>query len=738
MGSENSSDRCKRLERIESATLELLLKFLKVSSIDDFFELICSDIKDALDIEFCKVLKYDDQKDEFLLISGYGWEKGIVGKEVIRGNSKAHLTLREGKPIYSEDIDTDGRFETPDFLKNHGIVSGLSVPIFHRERIWGVLGIYSRRKRKFYEEEIKFLEAVSYAISEYLEKAELIENLKRGKKRLELIMSHLKDVVVIVDEEGIIRYKSPSVRHVFGWEPEEVVGKHFSEFVHPADTEHLIDVKDRIFSSPGKPLSVEYRVRLKSGGYRWVEATIYLPEEWKELGLEGAIVSERDITEKLNAQEEILRMTYFDPLTGLPNRFLFIQKLEELLKSAERRNEIVGVLVLDLTRFKEVNAVYGIEAGDHVIRSIAYRLVGNLRSGDVVSRFFSDEFGIILANIKDTSGLSKAIEKVQNSFKEPVKYGDMDIYMDANIGVAVFPKDGIEAEELVRKAELALSRTRDMGEGGVAFFSEEIEKEITTIAFIKGSIKNALERRELLTFYQPIVNLANGKVVGMEALVRWRHPDVGLIPPSHFIPVAEESGLILEIGNYVLSQSTSDLRKLIDEGIGDVFLAVNFSAKQFLAENLVEDIDAELKKKGIEPSLFVLEITESLAMKDPKTTKKILGELKSLGIKVAIDDFGTGYSSMNYLIEFDVDKIKIDRSFVSVMLENEKAQGVVKTIIELSHSLGATVLAEGIETKEQLRNLRELGCDEGQGYLFAPPMEFERLVETLKNNRPML
>jgi EAL domain-containing protein (putative c-di-GMP-specific phosphodiesterase class I) len=277
-----------------------------------------------------------------------------------------------------------------------------------------------------------------------------------------------------------------------------------------------------------------------------------------------------------------------------------------------------------------------------------------------------------------------------------------------------------------------------MGEGGIAFFSEEIEKEITNIAFIKGSIKVALERGEIFNFYQPIINLRDERVVGIEALVRWKHPQMGLIPPSHFIPVAEESGLILDIGRFVLERAVADLKALDDSGLGNLNLAVNFSAKQFLSEGLVENISRELEKNSLSPDRFTLEITESLAMKEPKTTKRILKELKELGIKVAIDDFGTGYSSMNYLIEFDVDKIKIDRSFVALMLENEKALGVVKTIVELSHSFGALALAEGIEREEQLHRLKLMGCDEGQGYLFSPPMDFNRLAEFLKNYKPML
>ncbi len=731
MNTDTPQDRCDRLERIESATLDLLLKFLKIEDMSQFFELICLDIKSALDVELCKILRYDPQRDEFELVSGLGWDKNLVGEVISGENSKAHFTLKRREPVYSEDVASDRRFEVPSFFKENGVVSGLSVPIIHKGKVWGVLGIYSKKKRFFHSEEIRFIEAVASAVSQYLEKLELVENIKKQNKKLELILTYLNDVVVIVDRDGFVRYKSPSVEQVFGWKPEEVVGKHFSEFVHPADLKHLVSLKDKVFANPGKPFRIEYRVQTKGREYRWVEATAYLPENWEELGIEGAIVSERDITEKLNAQEQLLKMAYFDPLTGLPNRFLFVQKLDELIKTAKRRNELVGIVVLDLTRFKEINALYGIDAGDKVIRDIAYRLVGNLRSGDVVSRFFSDEFGIILANIRDMGGLSKAIDKVRAAFKEPIKLADKDIYTDANIGVAVFPKDGEDAETLIRHAELALSRARDTFEGSVAFFSKEIENTITNLAFIKSNLKSSLEKGELMVFYQPIFDIGSYEVKGVEALVRWKHPELGFISPSVFIPVAEESELIFELGDFVLERAVSDLSSLIKEMGKEIYVAVNFSTKQFIQKDLSERISSLLKEKRVKPELFVLEITESTAMREPKRTKSILERLKSSGIKIAIDDFGTGYSSMNYLIEFDVDKIKIDRSFTMAMLDNPKAEGVVKTIIDLSHSIGATSLAEGIEKPEHLSKLRAFGCKEGQGYLFSPPVEFKDLPELL-------
>ncbi len=298
--------------------------------------------------------------------------------------------------------------------------------------------------------------------------------------------------------------------------------------------------------------------------------------------------------------------------------------------------------------------------------------------------------------------------------------------------MALFPKDDVRAEHLLRKAELALSRAKEIGIGAFAFYSEELEKETTEIAIIKSSLREAIKKNEIIPYYQPVFSLKDLKPVGVEALARWKHPELGLVSPMKFIPVAEETGLIVELGYCILNQAVRDISFLISEGFIDLFLGVNFSMKQFIEESLPYEIDRVLQAYGFPEENFLLEITESTAMKDPEKTKSILQKMREIGIKTAIDDFGTGYSSMNYLIEFDIDKLKIDKSFIMPMLENKKAESVVKTIIDLSNSVGATSLAEGIESEDILSKLRELGCHEGQGYFFAPPMDFGSLKDFLK------
>ena len=563
---------------------------------------------------------------------------------------------------------------------------------------------------------------------------ELEEELYREKEKLETILANAHDLISIVDRRGVIRYISPSVRKLLGWSAEELSGKLFLKFLHPEDVRKLSLLRKEVFYEPGNLFTVEFRILTKDGGYRWIEANVFLPPNWKDLGLEGPIVNMRDITEKKLAQESIFKATYYDPLTGLPNRILFIEKLKDILKIAEIRGDLVGVVVIDITRFKDVNAVHGIRAGDLLLKEIAQRLVTTLRESDVVGRFFADEFGVILTGIKSFSGMGRALEKIRLIFEEPFDIGGKRIYVGVNIGVSVFPKDDTSADHLLRKAELALSRAKEMGAGAYAFFSADAEKEITEIAILRSLLKDAIRRGEIKVHYQPIFDLETMRVVGIEALARWEHPELGFIPPSKFIPIAEETGLIVDMGYCITDTAIRDLSLLHLDGFGDLYVSVNFSARQFEERDLIRRIRQNLRVYAMEPPSFLIEITESTAMKDPERTKELFEEIRRTGIRTAIDDFGTGYSSMNYLIEFDVDKIKIDRSFIIKMFENEKAESVVRAVINLAASIGANSLAEGVESELILVKLRDMGCREAQGFHLAPPMSFESLRGYLREN----
>ena len=847
-----------RLRKIETASVDLLRSFLKFKDLKDFLNFICKEVAKALDVDLCGVFRYEKDKNRFILMGGFGWKKGSVGREYLKDNSHAHYCSKIGRSVRSEDLSSDDRFSDLNLITSYGIVSLMAAPIRHMGDLWGVIAVYSRTRRKFTKEEADFLKGVATAVSEYLEKEHLAEELRREreifeviaenapvliliyrekfiyvnsyalrllgytreeiadmkvqdlvhpdlretvaerirrrirgetmsveyadlpvitrsgetrhiriyattvklkdgyaglavgidvtkelelerklteeKKKLELILTHSHDVVAIIDPEGYIRYKSPSSVKILGWEPEEVVGRHFSEFIHPEDLKSVEALKNLVFSNPGVLRTGEFRVKSKGGDYRWIEASVFLPENWREIGLEGAVVSERDITDRKRIEESIVRMTYYDLLTGLPNRILFIEKLKETLSLAGRRGEIVGIVLLDISRFGEINTLYGTEAGDSLIRKVGERIRTRLRSGDLVSRFFADKFGIALVGIRDMRGLSRAIEKVRSVFQEPFSINGGEVRINACMGVALFPRDGEDPEDLIRKAEIALSRAREKGPGDIDYFSADVEEDLRHIAVIREGLKEAVRQDQIKVLYQPILSLRDRRVIGMEALVRWDHPDLGLLTPDRFIQIAEDTGYIVDLGYCILGKAIRDLSLLRSEGFEDLFVAVNFSMRQFLEEDLTRNIRDLLNAYRVPPQCFVVEITESTAMKDPERTKVILEAMRREGIVIAIDDFGTGYSSMNYLIEFEVDKLKIDRSFTSAVTHSDRARAVVKAIVDLSHSVGAVSLAEGIEKEDHFMTLLDLGCDEGQGYYFSPPLEFDRLRDFIIKN----
>ncbi len=552
----------------------------------------------------------------------------------------------------------------------------------------------------------------------------LEEELREKEAFFEMFVREAPVGLSLYEEKFI--YVNPYVERILGYSLEELKEKYVWEVVHPSYREEVKNIiRERLSGKKIPRKYYEFVLITKNGEERFVRFyadTIRYKDRYVGLGV-GI-----DVTPEKALERRLTEIAFFDSLTGLPNRALFLEKLKVLLSRAQRRKEMLVVAVLDLVRFQEINTSLGFEVGDLFLREVGERLKRSLRTSDVKSRFFADIFGIIFPELRSLHGIWTVIEKLKQIFLEPFHYDKQQFYLSANIGVAIFPKDGEESEDLLQKAEIALKRAKESGEGAVAFYSPEMEKELLEDVFLRNALIEGLQNGEFFLHYQPILDLREQKVVGVETLIRWEHPELGLIPPSKFIPIAEKTGFIYELGDYIMMQSLEEIRRLAKK---DFFLAINFSARQFRDPHLTEKVKSFLKNYDFPPERFILEITETTAMENPERSKRVIGELRNFGIKVALDDFGIGYSSMHYLIEFEIDKIKIDRSFVLSLLESEKARKVIKTVVDLSHNLGARCLAEGIEGERQLQLLQEMGCDEGQGYLFAPPMDIEALESFL-------
>ena len=477
--------------------------------------------------------------------------------------------------------------------------------------------------------------------------------------------------------------------------------------------------------------TIETLHRRKDGSVFPVEITVnYLEYEGQSVSFSFA----RDITERKRAEEQLRYQATHDELTGLANRALLQDRLEQSIHFANRSQRLVAVLLLDLDRFKVINDSLGHGFGDELLRSVARRLEQTVREADTVARMGGDEFVILLAEVAEGDDVGLVAKKILENLTRPYQIGDREITVTASIGVSLYPRDGADGETLLRNADLAMYRAKEDGDS-FRFYAPKMDQRVHETLELEADLRRALERGELLLHFQPKVDLASGEITGAEALVRWQHPQRGLIAPGMFIPLAEETGLILPIGEWVLATACAQVRAWQDAGLPVVPVAVNLSARQFRKADLAETVHRVLRECGIAPRLLELELTESMIMRDPLAAAAIMQQLKALGVSLALDDFGTGYSSLNYLRRFPVDCLKIDRSFISDAASDPSAAAVATSIVAIAHSLGLRAIAEGVETGEQLDFLRDCGCDSLQGYYFSRPVAGEAFAAMLREGR---
>ena len=429
-----------------------------------------------------------------------------------------------------------------------------------------------------------------------------------------------------------------------------------------------------------------------------------------------------DITSSKQYEERLNYLAYHDALTGLPNRTLFQQRLKETLGRARRHEQVVAVLYIDLDHFKNINDSLGHHVGDRLLQAVASRLTNNVREVDTVGRFGGDEFAVLLDVIDDNRDAATVARKLIEALARPFQIAEHQFYISASMGIGCYPQDGADVEELFKNADTAMYRAKAEGRNNYQYFSAEMNAKMLENLLMSNGLRRALERDEFMLHYQPRLDMATGQVTGVEALIRWRHPELGMVPPSQFIPLAEESGLIDPIGEWVLKTACRQMRDWLDAGLSLERLAVNLSARQFRHPDLLNRIAAVLAETGLPAHHLEIEVTESMVMHKPENTAVVLGQIKSMGIAISIDDFGTGYSSLSYLKRFPIDFLKIDQSFVRGVPDNSDDVAIVRAIIAMAKSLKLALIAEGVETADQRSFLREEGCEEAQGYLFSRPV----------------
>jgi diguanylate cyclase (GGDEF)-like protein/PAS domain S-box-containing protein len=461
---------------------------------------------------------------------------------------------------------------------------------------------------------------------------------------------------------------------------------------------------------------------------RWV-SVVYRPYVDDETdAISGVIAVARDVTERKSAEQEVEYQAYHDALTGLANRRLFQEHLSLALALAQRREKAVAVLFLDLDHFKVINDSLGHSIGDALLQQVAARLRKVVRDGDTVARVGGDEFTIVLQELTTPQDAAIVAQKVLGTIAAPIDISGHRLYATASIGITVFPEDGEDAETLLKNADAAMYRAKSEGRNTYQMSTRELSRATRDRMSVESGLHLALEAGEFTLLYQPQIDVETMDVVGMEALIRWRHPERGVILPEEFIKVAEERGLILPIGDWVLRQACLDVRRFHERGMPHFRVAVNLSARQFRDPSLASSVESALRDSGIPAQTLELEITESMAMENVKLTMATLEQFRRSGVAIAIDDFGTGHSSLSYLKRFPIDALKIDRSFVSDLPDKFEDAAIVSSVIQLANGLGMRVVAEGVETSEQLEFLREAGCREVQGFYFSYPAAIEELL----------
>ena len=552
-------------------------------------------------------------------------------------------------------------------------------------------------------------------LQDITERRKAESTLLEEQNKLEAIMSAIGDGITALDRDLHIIYQN----HVH----EEKLGKHIGEHCY------------RVFHNRNEPCDgcqvlkcfSDGKIHRRQSTAFTENGLIYLESAACPLhdavgNIVAGVEVVRDISDHRRAEEEIKQLAYYDSLTGLPNRTLLKDRLGQALAQAERDSRQAGVLLLDLDRFKGLNDTRGHTVGDRLLQSAANRLQELARAGDTVARLGGDEFAIVFVaqdGEQETMHLAKA---VLDRFTAPFSFADHDVFSTASIGIALFPADGRDVDTLLKNADIAMYAAKERGRNQYKFFSAEMTQRAEERMALETCLRRALEREEFSLHYQPQINLQDGWIIGMEALLRWQSPDVGQIPPGRFIPVAEDCGLILPIGEWVLRTACRQAASWLAAGYQVPVVAVNISAIQFRQENLAGSIRDILEETGLPASHLELELTETILMEKPERAKETLWELKRLGISLAIDDFGTGYSSLNYLKHFPLDRLKIDQSFVADITTDPNDAAIADAIIALARSLGLSVIAEGVETREQVNFLQTNQCYEMQGYFFSHPV----------------
>jgi diguanylate cyclase (GGDEF)-like protein/PAS domain S-box-containing protein len=555
------------------------------------------------------------------------------------------------------------------------------------------------------------------------------------KERAQVTLNCIGDAVVSTDISGKITFLNLVAEKMTGWSCQDAAGRPMAEVCQILDATSRETIPDPMKMAVGQDLTMHLPPNctlIRSDGLEIPIEDSVAPIHDRAGQATGAVMVFRDVSATHAMAMQMTHSAQHDFLTGLPNRMLLNDRISQAIALAARRMNRVAVLFLDLDGFKHINDSLGHPIGDKLLQSVAKRLVDGVRDSDTVSRQGGDEFVVLLSDLAEPEDAIISVNRMLMMLAAPHFIGQHDLCVTASIGVSVYPDDGLNAETLIKNADMAMYQAKENGRQSYQFFKPAMNVRAVERQSIEESLRRALERREFALHYQPQIDLKTGVITGAEALIRWTHPTRGLVPPGQFIPVAEECGLILPIGRWVLREACKQAREWANAGLPTITMAVNISSMEFRDDNFLDRVFAILEASGLDPKWLELELTESVLIKRAESAATVLQTLRAAGVQIAVDDFGTGYSSLSYLRKFPIDALKIDQSFVRQITTSPDETSIVTAVISMGRSLKLRVIAEGVETAEELAFLQAHHCDEAQGYFFSrpiPPQQFAKLLE---------
>ena len=733
-----------RLSNFYAALSQCNQAIVRCDNEDELFSIICNDAVTfgGMSMAWIGLLGDDRQKIKPVASFGTGIEYLDSIEISLNINEPSSFgpvatAIREGCPVWCQDFQHD---EMTQLWHERAVVYGwqasASLPIYCKGIPVGIFMLYADITDAFDEVAQNLLREmamdISYALDNFSKEAERIQ-IETQQHQLASVVEQSANGILITDVDANIEYVNQAFVDISGYSLDDIKGKN-PRLLESGKTAPSIDEQMWARIMDGKPWRGEL-INCRKDGTEYTISIFITPLFDAQGNITNYLSVNENITAKIEAEARIQHLVCFDQLTGLPNRIRLKDRFNYSISLAQRAEQNLTVMSFDLDHFKNINDSLGHNAGDQLLIELTRRFKTVLREEDTLSRMSGDEFILLLPDTDEQSA-SMVAEKLLNLIAQPYDLNGNEVVSTISIGIALYPHDGQDVETLSKNADTAMYRVKKSGRNSFCFFTQEMQVHSMRVLQITNALRHALVRDELQLYYQPQIAMQDGRIIGAEALLRWQHPEFGMISPAEFIPIAESSGLILTIGEWVLRTAVQQLKSWLDSGLPPMIIAVNISSVQFRHPNLPKLVTQILDEAQLLPEYLELELTESVAMDDPKSAISIMDNLHGRGVRMSIDDFGTGYSSLNYLKKFKVYKLKIDQSFVRDISSNADDKAIVTTIINMASSLGMQTIAEGVETSSQLAFLRLQGCDEIQGYYFSRPLPKEDFEAYVRNKTP--